>query len=135
MIHIKEGFKGQRLISQPANVIGEFAGDPLIAGLYPRKIGFFPKVKYHIVTKPTGVNYCMLIFCSEGKGWYEINGERHEVTANTYFTLPPGVPYSFGADPDRPWTIYWVHFMGNLSTRFLLEDYAPATLTKPGTQG
>ena len=67
-IQIKEGFKGQKLASLPPNVVTEFADDPLISGLYVRKIGFFPRVKYHTVVKPMGVNYCMLVFCTEGRG-------------------------------------------------------------------
>lgn len=128
MIQIKEGFKGQKLVSLPPNVVTEFADDPLISGLYVRKLGFFPRVKYHMVTKPLGVDYCMLIFCTEGCGWYEIGGKRYEVKANSYFTLPPDEPYSFGADPDSPWTIYWVHFKGTLARRFLLDSYGPQSI-------
>lgn len=128
MIRIKEGFKGQKLVSLPPDVIANVAADPLVGGLYVRKIGFFPRVKYHSVTKPMGVDYCMLVFCTEGNGWYEIGGKRYDVTANTFFTLPPDTPYSFGADPDSPWSIYWVHFMGMHAHRFLLDTPAPRTL-------
>ena len=124
-IQIKEGFKGQKLASLPPNVVTEFADDPLISGLYPRKIGFFPRVKYHTVVKPMGVNYCMLVFCTEGRGWYEIGNKRYEVDSNSYFTLPPDEPYSFGADTEDPWSIYWVHFQGTLASRFLLETEGP----------
>ena len=128
VIQIKEGFKGEKLVSLPPNVVSEFADDPLISGLYVRKIGFFPRVKYHTVVKPAGVDYCMLIFCTDGHGWYEIGGKRYNVKANSYFTLPAGEPYSFGADEDTPWTIYWVHFKGTLASRFLLDTDGPRSL-------
>ncbi|HAB41761.1 MAG TPA: AraC family transcriptional regulator [Porphyromonadaceae bacterium] len=127
-IQIKEGFKGQKLASLPPNIVTEFAEDPLISGLYVRKIGFFPRVKYHTVVKPMGVNYCMLIFCTEGCGWYEIGNKRYEVSPNSYFTLPPDEPYSFGADPETPWSIYWVHFEGTLARRFLLDTPGPVRI-------
>ena len=72
-----------------------------------------------------GVNYCMLVFCTEGRGWYEIRNRRYEVTSNSYFTLPPDEPYSFGADTKDPWSIYWVHFQGSLADRFLLDSEGP----------
>ncbi len=128
MIKIKEGFKGQRLISLPEEVLDGYRRDELIRNLYVRKIGFFPHVKYHYVNKPAGVDYCLLIYCTDGKGWCEINGRRHQLESNQYIILPAGEPYSFGADQDDPWSIYWVHFMGDMASRFLLQPTAAVSL-------
>ena len=67
MIKIKEGFKGQRLLSLPEDLLKKYSHHPLVEALYVRKIGFFPKVKYHYVQKNRGTDYHMLIYCTGGK--------------------------------------------------------------------
>ena len=67
MIKIKEGFKGERFVSLPDELLDSYSSEPLIGNLYVRKIGFFPKVKYHYVQKDQGSKYAMLIYCTEGK--------------------------------------------------------------------
>ena len=71
----KEGFKGERFIYLPEELLLEYRKDPLIGNLYVRKIGFFPKVEFHYVEKEEGTDYAMLIHCIEGKGWYHIYGK------------------------------------------------------------
>ena len=77
MIKIKEGFKGERFVSLPDELLDSYSSEPLIGNLYVRKIGFFPKVKYHYVQKDQGSKYAMLIYCAEGKGWYTIYGKTY----------------------------------------------------------
>ena len=110
MIKIKEGFKGERFVSLPDELLDSYSSEPLIGNLYVRKIGFFPKVKYHYVQKDQGSKYAMLIYCTEGKGWYTIYGKTYTVVENQYIIIPPDVPYSFGADEHDPWNIYFLHF-------------------------
>lgn len=128
MIKIKEGFKGERSISLPEELLKAYSQDPLIGNLYVRKIGFFPKVKFHYVQKEEGGDYAMLIYCTEGKGWYHIQGKTFPVEKNQYIIIPPGIPYSFGADENNPWTIYFLHFRGRLCESFLPSHPAPATI-------
>ena len=98
MIKIKEGFKGERSISLPEELLTQYSKDPLIGNLYVRKIGFFPKVKYHFVQKDKGCNYSMLIYCTDGKGWYRIKGKEYRIEQNQYIIIPANEPYAFGAD-------------------------------------
>ena len=121
----KEGFKGERFIYLPEELLLEYRKDPLIVNLYVRKIGFFPKVEFHYVEKEEGTDYAMLIHCIEGKGWYHIYGKTYPVQKNQYIIVPPHVPYSFEADSHDPWTIYWVHFCGKLTESFLSPNPAP----------
>ena len=72
MARIKEGFKGEKVVSLPEDLLQTYSKDPLIGNLYPRKIGYFPRVHYHYVQKPRGCDYCMLIYCVGGKGWCKI---------------------------------------------------------------
>lgn len=117
---IKEGFKGERMLSLPQDILNKYSELPLVSPLYVRKIGFFPRVRHHYVQKPQGTDYCMLIYCVSGKGHYSIGGgEPHPVDENQYIILPSGMPYTFWADNDDPWTIYWVHFQGSLANHFV----------------
>lgn len=128
MIKIKEGFKGERFVSLPDELLDTYSREPLIGNLYVRKIGFFPRVKYHYVQKDRGCDYAMLIYCTEGEGWYTIGGETYPVKRNQYIIIPPNTPYSFGASEQDPWTIYWVHFKGKLSKEFLPATPVPGTI-------
>ena len=126
MIKIKEGFKGERSISLPEELLTQYSKDPLIGNLYVRKIGFFPKVKYHFVQKDKGCNYSMLIYCTDGKGWYRIKGKEYRIEQNQYIIIPANEPYAFGADEKDPWTIYWLHFRGKMSASFYPQHPNPS---------
>lgn len=128
MIKLKEGFKGERFISLPEELLFRYSKEPLIGNLYIRRIGFFPKVKYHYVQKDKGVDYAMLIYCTDGKGWYTIYGKKYEIKENQFVIIPPDTPYSFGADKSNPWTIYWLHFRGQLTASFLLSNPVPSSI-------
>lgn len=121
----KDGFKGERFVYLPEELLKEHSKDPLIGNLYVRKIGFFPKVKFHYVQKERGVDYAMLIYCTDGKGWYHIRNKTYQVEKDQYIIIPPHVPYSFEADADDPWTIYWIHFQGRLVDSFLSPNPSP----------
>ena len=66
----KEGFKGERFIYLPEELLLEYRKDPLIGNLYVRKIGFFPKVEFHYVEKEEGTDYAMLIHCVYTNEYY-----------------------------------------------------------------
>ena len=57
MPKIKEGFKGGLMLSIPEDILQRYRKNALIAPLYIRKMGYFPKVKYHYVQKDNGTNY------------------------------------------------------------------------------
>ena len=125
---MKEGFRGERFISLPPELLEKYSKDPLIGNLYVRKIGFFPKVKHHYVRKEEGCPYAMLIYCVKGKGRYRIYDKEYTIQKNRYILIPPHVPYSFGADETDPWTIYWLHFQGKLSADFLPASPFPGNI-------
>jgi len=118
MIQIKESFQGQRVLALLDSQLDELRADPAVDNLYIRKMGFFPKAKYHSVSKPQGCPYSLLLHCIDGQGWYEAGGRKHIIPKNSFVILPAGLPYSFGSDNSDPWTIYWVHFCGRLASRF-----------------
>lgn len=131
MPKVKEGFKGERLVSLPQSLLDKYGKDPLVKNLYLRKIGFFPHVKYHYVQKDRGCDYAMLIYCTDGEGWYRIHGARYALRKDECVILPAGTPYAFGADNDNPWTIYWLHFQGADSPLYRFGDDRPRSIA-PG---
>lgn len=125
MIHLKQGFKGQRLIAISSEVLLNSELNPLTNSLYITKIGYFPVVKYHFNKKDNGVDYYIIIYCTSGEGWCKIGENTYSVTENQYIILPPNKPYSFGANTTNPWTIYWIHFKGKLATSFFKLPIIP----------
>lgn len=57
MPKIKEGFKGGLMLSILEDILQRYRENALIAPLYIRKMGYFPKVKYHYVQKDNSTNY------------------------------------------------------------------------------
>lgn len=108
----REGFTGQKMIVMPKRVTAHIAKTPFISALLITDIGYYPKARFHYRERETGIDQYILIYCVEGKGWYEFNGQRFEVNPDDFFILPAGHPHSYGADTKEPWTIYWVHFSG-----------------------
>lgn len=54
-----------------------------------------------------------------------------QVTSDSYFVLPPGVPHEYGADSEDPWTIYWVHYRGTMAGTLLPSTHGPVEV-RPG---
>ena len=68
---------------------------------------------------------CLFIVRREKGG---ILGKQYTVEKYQYIIIPPGIPYSFGADEGDPWTIYWLHFQGKLRDQFLPSHPVPVTI-------
>lgn len=126
MARIKSGFMGERAIVLPEQVIDEYRSTPVGTALYLTDIGFYPKADFHFRSRLKDESFqYVLIYCTEGEGWYQIEQTRYKVSANQAFILPKGKSHSYGSVARNPWTIYWIHFDGQLA--FYLSD----TLDKP----
>jgi AraC-like DNA-binding protein len=108
MIRIKKGFKGQRLVVYPYYAAGQWQRP----GLQLHTMGAFPHAEHHYVERPDGCGEYILIWCTDGKGWYILNGEKTIVPASHFFILPAGHAHSYGSSENLPWSIYWTHFSG-----------------------
>jgi AraC-like DNA-binding protein len=131
MLKIKDGFSGERAVVLPRSIVAEMEKDPLSSGIFITDIGYYPVARYHYIERSQPIDQNVFIYCYEGKGWFEVDGKRCTVNSNEYFILPAGVPHSYGADADSPWTIYWVHFKGTLAHYFVTLPCQPIEL-KPG---
>jgi len=53
-----------------------------------------------------------LIFCTAGQGWIQVNGKRHEVSANDLLWVNCHHPHAYGSDSKQPWELYWIRVEG-----------------------
>lgn len=132
MIKIKEGFTGQRSIILPKVIISRMENDPLCSQLHVTDIGYYPRAEYHYVTRLKPIDQYVLIYCTDGSGWYKVDDQEFTVSANQYFILPAGKPHSYGASPGTPWSIYWMHFKGTIAAGYIGHSLAPISII-PGT--
>ena len=60
----------------------------------------------------------LLIYCSEGRGQLYTANHAYPVGPGDLLFLPAGMAHSYKADPEQPWTIYWVHYRGQLAEHY-----------------
>lgn len=63
----------------------------------------------------------VLHYIESGKGIYEVNGEKHQLSAGEGFIIRKGVEVSYTGDPFIPWKNYWVALSGDHLTKYLKE--------------
>lgn len=108
------------------------ARNPLTAGCYPLALGFYPEAGGHRMLRLAPDDH-LLIYCRAGQGWLETGDGRLDVVGGDLLLLPKGRMHAYGADLQRPWSIYWVHFEGELVEDFL-RPLGPAGLRRIGAQ-
>jgi AraC-like DNA-binding protein len=94
---------------------------PVLRNLLPTEAGYFPKAARHRRERMTGGDQAIFIYCTKGRGWCNVDGRGHEVNPGELLVIPPDVPYAYGADDSRPWTISWVQALGANLGFFLAE--------------
>ena len=125
-IQKQDGFLNQAMFVVPPPVLAETTRHILVSGLYPTDIGWFPRARNHARQRARGAEQNILILCTRGSGWFEINGRRHTLKQNQALLLPADTPHEYGASQSEPWSIQWVHFLGDDAAYFF-------TLLKPGS--
>ncbi|MBU0475326.1 MAG: AraC family transcriptional regulator [Bacteroidetes bacterium] len=113
-----DGFRDQRSIILPKQVIKECNDHPVIGNLYVTDIGVYPCAKEHFRKREEGCEQYILIYCTSGKGWIKFNKKKVIVNENEFFILPPNISHTYGADSKSPWSIYWLHFSGSKADYF-----------------
>ena len=94
-------------------------------------IGYYPAAALHKRTRKEGISQYVLIYCVEGEGWYELNDAHLGISANQCIVLPAFIPHAYGSSQKNPWTIYWIHFKGELAG-FYAEDFHLPVSIIPG---
>ena len=107
---------GMRLLT-PAFMLNKMARHPLTRECYPTAMGFYPAASAHRMQR-TRHDDNLLIYCVEGKGRASTDDWSGGIEAGEVLLLPQGVAHHYEADPDQPWTIYWVHYQGSSTAVF-----------------
>lgn len=113
------GFAGQRIIQVPKRIVDRCREMPLINVLFVSKMGMYPKAKHHYYQRPKGIGLTILLYCTGGSGWVQLQDRKTNMKAGQVFIIPPGVPHSYGSDAELPWTLYWLHLGGTNCHEFV----------------
>jgi AraC-like DNA-binding protein len=106
------GFEGELVIEIPQTAIRQCELLPLIGSLFITRMGFYPKAMNHYFKRPAGTSQVILLYCTDGKGWVQLQKSNVKVSAGEAFMISATTPHSYGADPENPWSIYWMHLGG-----------------------
>ncbi len=120
MIHKQEGFEGQKAVIIPRKILKEQCSiHPVIKNLFITDIGFYPKAKGHYREREQGCDEHILIYVIKGKGYVEISKETYEMSTGDFIFIPSKIEHLYQADDKNPWSIYWIHFLGELSANII----------------
>ncbi len=131
MLRIGEGFEGERSLVLPAIVRHAAQDDAVLRQLHITDMGHYPHAMHHYRERTTPIGQHILIHCTCGSGWYRVGGTQHEVHADQYFIIPAGHPHTYASNNDDPWTIYWIHFAGDLAAELAGDCQGPRDV-RPG---
>ncbi|OEY66285.1 AraC family transcriptional regulator [Marinobacter sp. X15-166B] len=101
----------------PEPMVALLADNPLTNDLYPLAFGHYRIARGHHMQRPSHNDH-LLIYCTDGRAYLHANGEAVTVEAGDLLLLPRGMAHRYSADPEHPWTIYWVHYSGALAPAF-----------------
>lgn len=128
MIKRKDGFEGERAIILPLAAIRMIETSAISSPLYITDMGYYPCAENHFIKRDSPIPRYIFIYCSNGSGWFEVDGQRHEVKQNQYFILPAGKAHQYGSSETTPWTIYWIHFTGSLAYYYYKDIQFPVDI-------
>lgn len=125
MIKRKDGFNGEQALILPNSIVKDLEQDAFASMLHITDIGYYPKAWHHFRERKEPINQYVLIYCVEGAGWYRLGDREFKVSANQYFIIPAGSPHVYAASENDPWTIYWIHFKGNMANEYARYASSP----------
>lgn len=125
---IKEGFVGQKSLILPNNIISTIKSNPISNLLFITDVGYFPNARHHFRQRRKGCKQFIFIYCVEGCGWVKVYKNTFRVLPNQFIIIPKNAPHSYWADEKTPWSIYWMHFDGSISSH-IFEKYAERSLS------
>ena len=119
MARIKSGFTGEQAVILPSSVVNEYSATGLGSLLYITDIGIYPRAGFHYRERSSEESgQYILIYCTEGEGWFKTDHQTCKVGANQVFILPKNKVHAYGSQAKNPWTIYWIHFDGQAAAEF-----------------
>lgn len=96
----------------PRPVLLEASRHPLVRSVFPTDIGWFPSAAHHYRERAEGAGQDHLMMCVGGHGYVVIDGQEAHLKAGEFLLIPRNTRHTYWAADDDPWSIYWVHFLG-----------------------
>jgi AraC family transcriptional regulator of arabinose operon len=118
-LKLSEGFEGQEMFVIPRPVLADARLHPLVRGLYPTDIGWYPAARYHYRARHNGAPEDHLMMCLDGHGYVVVNDRKSHLQAGELVIIPRNNRHTYWAAEDRPWSIYWMHFRGLESSYYV----------------
>ncbi|MFT5889763.1 MAG: AraC-like DNA-binding protein [Zhongshania sp.] len=111
----------------PHFILKQLSKHPLTQGLYPVAMGYYPDAFDHRMQRQQHDSY-LIIYCVDGKGTLMCDDKHYPISSGDMFLLRPDHPHAYQADDEDPWTIYWLHFNGQLADDFYrhIQPSAPS---------
>nr|WP_314465268.1 AraC family transcriptional regulator [uncultured Clostridium sp.] len=111
------------MIVLPTESFQDYVTNPQVRRLYLTDVGFFPCAAHHDRERKEGIEEYIFIYCMEGSGVVEINGKgQYMLHENEVFCIPRFCGHHYYACEDNPWSILWVHFKGEDTLFYPLEE-------------
>jgi len=111
-LHLREGFAGQDMFVIPRPILADARRHPLVRSLYPTDIGWFPEARYHFRERVNGAPEDHLMMCIGGHGYVVVDGKKSHLQAGQLIIIPRNCPHTYWAAEDKPWSTFWMHFLG-----------------------
>lgn len=124
-----KGFEGQRMIVLPKSIRETLINNDFTKNLFVTDVGYYPNAKRHFRERKQGCDENILIICEKGRGKVEINGIENSLGENQYIIIPKNTAHRYYADIDKPWSIYWLHFSGEMDNHFTKGSNTTQTIT------
>ncbi len=106
---------GRQRIELPKPVLkSRVLNNTSLKQLYICSLGYYPKAAGHVSQRKKGLPENFIFYCVDGRGWYKLDDKQYEVGPNEFFILPQNVAHAYGSSANDPWSIYWVHFGGDM---------------------
>ncbi len=113
-MYVPEGFFGQRLRVLPRPLVEHARSEPVLRRLMVTDAGWFPHAAAHGRARPRGARESIVILCMAGSGWAQIaDAPPFRVDKGMALVIPTGIPHAYHADDEDPWTIWWLHLIGD----------------------
>lgn len=118
-LKLRDGFAGQDMFVIPRPALAHAKQHPLVRSVYPTDIGWFPTAAHHYRDRPNGARQDHLMMCTAGHGYVIVNGQKAHLQAGEILIVPRRTRHTYWAASDDPWSIYWVHFLGEDANYFV----------------
>ena len=120
----RDGFRGERMIVLPTEAFSDYVRHPLVRRLYLTDVGFFPSAAHHYRERREGIEEYIFLYCMDGSGQITVEDRTYTLRGEEAFCIPRNRSHCYYASEEDPWSILWVHFKGEDTVHFPLEEGA-----------